>query len=232
MQSPPNNVNAIRDIFNTCWSLFSLFQRPRLWLVIRVRFHTLHGRDLTLSLFFGAETCLFYLKRTSAAHSCSQLIFALSRQGFNRQTGRANGNGSSNQQRSQNSSPTTGNPTMPPLTSSTSFSSVGGSNSDSGANAIDHLEPEPTKFFFKEKYAKLGVRGNFMPLAAQPKYVDLGEWLAHQSRLGPLDYIFFGKLTALTKLSSNIVWWKPYCNASKRLIPTPGCPSAIPKAAP
>lgn len=35
-------------------------------------------------------------------------------------------------------------------------------------------------FFFREKYATLGVKGNFMPLAAQPKYVDLGEWLAHQ----------------------------------------------------
>lgn len=72
---------------------------------------------------------------------------------------------------------------MPPLTTSASFSSIagsiGGSNSENG---IDQLEPEPPKFFFREKYAKLGVRGNFMPLAAQPKYVDLGEWLAHQSR--------------------------------------------------
>ena len=42
------------------------------------------------------------------------------------------------------------------------------------------MEPEPVKFFFREKYARLGVKGNFMPLAAQPKNVDLGEWLAHQ----------------------------------------------------
>ena len=41
-------------------------------------------------------------------------------------------------------------------------------------------EPEPPKFFFQEKYARLGVKGNFMPLSAQPTNVDLGEWLAHQ----------------------------------------------------
>ena len=44
-------------------------------------------------------------------------------------------------------------------------------------------EPEPVKFFFMEKYARLGVKGNFMPLAAQPANVDLGEWLAHQGKL-------------------------------------------------
>ena len=40
---------------------------------------------------------------------------------------------------------------------------------------------EQPKFFFREKYAKLGVKGNFMPLAAQPVNVDLADWLAHQS---------------------------------------------------
>ena len=48
-------------------------------------------------------------------------------------------------------------------------------------------EPEPPKFFFTEKYARLGVRGNFMPLAAQPANVDLGEWLAHQGELRAVD---------------------------------------------
>lgn len=38
------------------------------------------------------------------------------------------------------------------------------------------------KFFFHEKFAKLGVKGNFMPLAAQPVNVDLADWLAHQSK--------------------------------------------------
>lgn len=38
------------------------------------------------------------------------------------------------------------------------------------------------KYFFQEKFARLGVKGNFMPLAAQPVNVDLADWLAHQSR--------------------------------------------------
>ena len=53
----------------------------------------------------------------------------------------------------------------------------------SESGSIDaQLEPEAPKFFFREKFAKLGVRGNFMPLAAQPKNVDLGDWLAHQGK--------------------------------------------------
>jgi hypothetical protein len=38
------------------------------------------------------------------------------------------------------------------------------------------------KFFFQEKYAKLVVTGNFMPLAAKPKNVELADWLAHQGK--------------------------------------------------
>ncbi|KAL8950699.1 MAG: hypothetical protein Q9222_003285 [Ikaeria aurantiellina] len=45
----------------------------------------------------------------------------------------------------------------------------------------DPLTPEPTKWFFRETQAKLGVKGNFMPLAAKPPYLDLGDWLAHQT---------------------------------------------------
>ena len=105
------------------------------------------------------------------------------RQGFtNRQAGRANGNVNQNQQRSQNPSPTTGNPTMPPSSTPVSFPTNPGSSVDNDANGADSPGPEPTKFFFQEKYAKLGVRGNFMPLAALPKYVDAGDWLAHQSK--------------------------------------------------
>jgi hypothetical protein len=33
-----------------------------------------------------------------------------------------------------------------------------------------------------EKYAKCSVKGNFLTLAAQPKNVELGEWLAHQRK--------------------------------------------------
>ena len=63
-----------------------------------------------------------------------------------------------------------------PTMSTGSYGSQGGSD----VGATEPAAPEPTKFFFQEKYAKLGVRGNFMPLAAQPKNVDLGDWLAHQ----------------------------------------------------
>ena len=108
--------------------------------------------------------------------------YAASRQGFNRQSNRSNGNVVTSQQRpngSQNPSPTAFSPNMPPLTQSPSLSStIGSENGHNGAESP--VEAEPTKFFFREKYARLGVKGNFMPLAAQPKNVDLGEWLAHQ----------------------------------------------------
>jgi len=38
-------------------------------------------------------------------------------------------------------------------------------------------------FFFREEYSNLIVKGNFMTLAAKPKLVEEGEWLAHQGRL-------------------------------------------------
>ena len=71
---------------------------------------------------------------------------------------------------------------MAGLTPSTSYSSA---TSPSSENAPNVPEPQPVveqpKYFFREKYAKLGVKGNFMPLAAQPVNVDLADWLAHQS---------------------------------------------------
>lgn len=35
-------------------------------------------------------------------------------------------------------------------------------------------------FFFREQYANLIVKGNFMTLAAKPVLVEEGEWLSHQ----------------------------------------------------
>lgn len=47
---------------------------------------------------------------------------------------------------------------------------------------------EPPKKFLNERYAKCSVKGNFLTLTAQPKNVELGEWLAHQGRTGyPVD---------------------------------------------
>jgi hypothetical protein len=37
-------------------------------------------------------------------------------------------------------------------------------------------------FFFREEYSNLIVKGNFMTLAAKPKLVEEGEWLAHTGR--------------------------------------------------
>ncbi len=143
------------------------------------------------------------------------------RQGFGRQSNKANGNGNGNvsQQKgngTQNSSPTTYIPTMPPLTTSASFSSTLGPNSENNfTNSDNQSDAEPTKFFFREKYARLGVKGNFMPLAAQPKNVDLGEWLAHQ---GPCWICICHNLslTRILKLSSSIGSSKLCFNAFRR----------------
>lgn len=40
--------------------------------------------------------------------------------------------------------------------------------------------PRKPAYFFREEYAGLIVKGNFMTLAAKPGLVDEGEWLAHQ----------------------------------------------------
>lgn len=107
---------------------------------------------------------------------------------FGQQASKTNGNGNAglNQPKgtgSQNSSPTAPYaPAMPPLNTSASFASTGGSETNSPQVENQVQDVEPTKFFFREKYARLGVKGNFMPLAAQPKNVDLGEWLAHQCK--------------------------------------------------
>ena len=37
-------------------------------------------------------------------------------------------------------------------------------------------------FFFREQYANLIVKGNFMTLAAKPVLIEEGEWLAHQGK--------------------------------------------------
>lgn len=105
------------------------------------------------------------------------------RTGFNRQgegttvnTAQQRANGS------PNPSPTTFSPTMPSLNQSASSSSNTGSVTENGnSNAENQALAEPPKFFFQERFAKLGVKGNFMPLAAQPTNVELADWLAHQS---------------------------------------------------
>ena len=136
----------------------------------------------TFHLYFGLrfpQTFSFTL--LSITNVC-----ALSRRtGFNRQ---ADGNTSSNNQQrpngSPNPSPTSFSPVMPPPNQSLSSASVASSGTENGVSGADaQVVSEPIKYFFQEKYAKLGVKGNFMPLAAQPPNVELADWLAHQSRL-------------------------------------------------
>jgi hypothetical protein len=64
-------------------------------------------------------------------------------------------------------------PHSPALSSAMSFESQGAP--DNSAPAGSRRPP----FFFREEYSNLIVKGNFMTLAAKPKLVEEGEWLAH-----------------------------------------------------
>jgi len=68
-------------------------------------------------------------------------------------------------------------PHSPALSSAMSFESQGGSE------GVPQQRRPP--FFFREEYSNLIVKGNFMTLAAKPKLVEEGEWLAHQGMLTP-----------------------------------------------
>lgn len=75
---------------------------------------------------------------------------------------------------------------MPALNTNASFAPAADTaspqveNQNPNQNQGETQEKEKPKFSFREKYSKLGVKGNFMPLAAQPKNVDIAEWMAHQ----------------------------------------------------
>lgn len=68
-------------------------------------------------------------------------------------------------------------PHSPALSSAMSFESQG-APSDGSVPSGSRRPP----FFFREEYSNLIVKGNFMTLAAKPKLVEEGEWLAHQGR--------------------------------------------------
>jgi hypothetical protein len=65
-------------------------------------------------------------------------------------------------------------PHSPALSSAMSFESQG-----APVDAMPSANRRPP-FFFREEYAGLIVKGNFMTLAAKPKLVEEGEWMAHQ----------------------------------------------------
>lgn len=57
------------------------------------------------------------------------------------------------------------------------------------ATSVENAAPDQAPvnrkppFFFRDEYAGLIVKGNFMTLAAKPVHVEEGEWLAHQGLL-------------------------------------------------
>jgi hypothetical protein len=90
-------------------------------------------------------------------------------------------------------SPTTyGSPSLTPSSSSnlaTSPVMTPTSNIDNPRNNQENFNQNQQQvvvasrkppFFFREQYANLIVKGNFMTLAARPVLVEEGEWLAHQ----------------------------------------------------
>lgn len=99
----------------------------------------------------------------------ANLINAYSRQGF----GRGNTKSQQNLRDKALNSPTSAHPPMPQMSNSPSISSTYSAASE------DVYQEQPKKFL-NERYAKCSVKGNFLTLAAQPKNVELGEWLAHQ----------------------------------------------------
>ncbi|KAI9819972.1 MAG: hypothetical protein M1827_006542 [Pycnora praestabilis] len=110
-----------------------------------------------------------------------------SRQGFSRPSNKSN-----NQQKAsspQNASPTSYqspamlSPSIPPLPNSPSLpSSLSVEKNLAGSNPELNQAGGTRKpvFFFREENAVFLVKGNFMTLAAKPKHVEVGEWLAHQ----------------------------------------------------
>jgi hypothetical protein len=115
-------------------------------------------------------------------------VFPFRRQGF----GRGNTKSNQNLKAAYNGaapSPTSQQPPMPPLANSPSVSST-------YSQEVAYNDQEPKKFL-QEKYAKCSVKGNFLTLAAQPKNVELGEWLAHQRK---------STLLMLNASTNNLQW--------------------------
>ncbi len=94
--------------------------------------------------------------------------------GFARGNTKSNQNLKASYNNGSAGSPTSQQPPMPPLSNSSSLQTFTqeGPPPETGF--------EQPKRFLSDKYAKCSVKGNFLTLAAQPKNVELGEWLAHQ----------------------------------------------------
>lgn len=92
---------------------------------------------------------------------------------------------------------------MTPLTQTVSASSTAGPASDVGSNISEKSIKSDAKYFNNPKYAKLGVKGNFMPLAAKPANMDLADWLAHQGDSQASHLITFKSLIGQSSVVEN-----------------------------
>ncbi|KAI9801995.1 MAG: hypothetical protein M1825_003051 [Sarcosagium campestre] len=110
------------------------------------------------------------------------------RQGFSRPSNKANNDGKSGVSPipSPTISPGPGlnPPSVPPLPSSPSLSSTlnASENYPTSSASIEPTSPSAISqpLFLNDQVQRFIVQGNWMTLAARPKAVELGEWLAHQ----------------------------------------------------
>ncbi|KAK7535868.1 protein kinase-like protein activator [Phyllosticta citribraziliensis] len=113
-------------------------------------------------------------------------FFSSVRQGFGGRKGNSNqqqppppkGNNSptTSYQSSPQQSYQSSSATLAAQSPSMSASTAGDAHHDASQQSGTRKPP----YFFRDEYANLIVKGNFMTLAARPKMVDEGEWLAHQ----------------------------------------------------
>ena len=119
-------------------------------------------------------------------------ILSIRRQGFGGRGSKGNqtkGTGQGTPSPTTPSYPPSGQPpSVPPMPHSPALSSA-------MSFERQDVEAPPTStsrrppFFFREEYSSLIVKGNFMTLAAKPKLVEEGEWLAHQGILPCITWI-------------------------------------------
>lgn len=141
-------------------------------------------------LIHSFASCLLFLYRLiSSTVVLTRGCLNSSRQGFgrggNNKNNNNNNNNNSNNSNNNNNTPRMNNgaPVSSPIAQAPQVTPV--PNSPTLGSPLDSPaanDPDGPKYFFQEKYAPLNVRGNFLTLCACPKNVELGEWLAHQSK--------------------------------------------------
>ena len=141
------------------------------WAEIRLDGYWLHRRRILLKDHLEMR---FDVQTKGLMRQIDVADLFSSRQGFGRGNTKSNQNLKASYNNGAAGSPTSERPPMPPLSNSNSLQTL----------TQEGPQPEPgfeqPKRFLSEKYAKCSVKGNFLTLAAQPKNVELGEWLAHQ----------------------------------------------------